>query len=285
MKLATLLLIAACGGSATPDAIGTSAARKAQATAIVDDFDAVIVSKLTKVVPAPFVARIDELHVAVGQLVLAGEPLAVFDTRELRAKIEASKAEEAALRAEATASGAFARQATIDFKSTQRLVKHGYVSEAELAKLRTQQVSELGKTTATLHRADAALATRKILEQQLADATVRAPFDGVVLDVHVKEGEVPTEHAPLFRLVAAGDLLVKFAVPDGKAVAVGDTVELRLDHPARTVHAIVKRLARQEPPINFTVVDAEIADRDLTPDLHVATQGHVRIADARGVNR
>jgi hypothetical protein len=42
----------------------------------------------------------------------------------------------------------------------------------------------------------------------------------------------------------------------------------------------------QEPPINFTVVEADIDDSKLAPgELAVASVGRVRIADARGAKR
>jgi hypothetical protein len=66
-------------------------------------------------------------------------------------------------------------------------------------------------------------------------------------------------------------------------VAPGKRVEIRIEGVARTVWATIERIADEEPPINFAVVEADIDDSKLGPDeIRVTSQGRVRLADASG---
>jgi hypothetical protein len=67
-------------------------------------------------------------------------------------------------------------------------------------------------------------------------------------------------------------------------LALGQRVELAVDGNPRPVWATVTNISgAQEPPINFTVVEADIDDTKLAPgELAVASVGRVRVADTRG---
>ena len=94
---------------------------------------------------------------------------------------------------------------------------------------------------------------------------------------------------PLARVFDTSDLRVKFAVPRDHVndVRPGQRVELTFEGKSRPLWAVISSKAEaQEPPINFTVVEAEIDDTRLTPgELRVAAVARVRIADARGAKR
>ena len=114
---------------------------------------------------------------------------------------------------------------------------------------------------------------------------IAAPLDGVVTNLKAHEGEVASVGTPLARVFDPSDLIIRFAVPrDHRAdIAIGQRVELAVDGDPRRVPAIVTSISgAQEPPINFTVVEADIDDAKLAPgQLTVASVGRVRIADAR----
>ena len=80
------------------------------------------------------------------------------------------------------------------------------------------------------------------------------------------------------------DLMIRFAVPKDQrdTVQPGRRVELRIEGVDRAIWATVERIADEEPPLNFAVVEADIDDTRLAPDeVRVTAQGRVRIADAR----
>ena len=110
-----------------------------------------------------------------------------------------------------------------------------------------------------------------------------SPLDGVVMMVKVNEGEMAQKGQPLARVFDPKDLMMQFAVPKEhrQLVAPGKRVELRIEGVERSLWATVERIADQEPPLNFSVVEADIDDTKLNPDeVRLTAKGRVRIADA-----
>ena len=127
---------------------------------------------------------------------------------------------------------------------------------------------------------------REQTEKDLARTDIVSPLDGVITNIKAHEGEIVQIGTPIARVFDPSDLLIRFAVPkDQRAqVKVGQRVELTVEGNPRPVWATVTNISgAQEPPINFTVVEADIDDSKLAPgELAVAAVGRVRIADARG---
>jgi hypothetical protein len=65
-------------------------------------------------------------------------------------------------------------------------------------------------------------------------------------------------------------------------IAKGQRVELTVDGADGPIWATVNYISDElEPPVNFTIVEADIDDSKLRPDeLRVASKGTVRIAEA-----
>jgi multidrug resistance efflux pump len=134
-----------------------------------------------------------------------------------------------------------------------------------------------------MFRAKSYRAERTRLEGLIARAQATAPIDGVVMMVKVNEGEMAQKGTPLARVFDPKDLIMKFAVPKEHRhlVAPGKRVEVRIEGVERTLWATVERIADQEPPLNFAVVEADIDDSKLNPDeIRLTAKGRVRIADA-----
>jgi multidrug resistance efflux pump len=113
-------------------------------------------------------------------------------------------------------------------------------------------------------------------------------MDGIVTNIKAHVGDVPPIGTPLARVFDPSQLIIRFAVPKEHrtAVALGQRVELLVDG-GRPIGATVTNISgAQEPPINFTVVEADIDDSKIPrTDISVASAGRVRIADARGAKQ
>ena len=94
---------------------------------------------------------------------------------------------------------------------------------------------------------------------------------------------------PLARVFDGSDLIIRFAVPKEHSgeIQLGQRVELAIEGDRRTVWAIVTSISgAQEPPINFTVDEADIDDTKLAPgEITVASVGRVRTGNVRGAER
>lgn len=126
--------------------------------------------------PAPDVVA--EVLVKEGQPVRRGQVLARFRTQALGPAVASAEAQQ--------------RIAAVDHDRMKNLAAAGAVSQREVE-----------NAEAALTAADAALAQTR---QRFEDATVRAPFDGVVAERHVQSGDRVGDGDPMFRVVNTSGL-------------------------------------------------------------------------------
>jgi len=96
-------------------------------------------------------------------------------------------------------------------------------------------------------KAEAAQANVTLDDLRIEKRELRAPRDGIVLDRHVRTGEVVLAGAPVFTLADPGRLYAYVFVPQGKisGIDVGDRASVRADGVARALAAHVENVARR----------------------------------------
>jgi RND family efflux transporter MFP subunit len=230
----------------TPVVRGT-ALEAVYATGTVEPFDRVIVkAKATGAV---------DLKVREGATVKKGDLIATIDSATLRYDLERGRADLWAASQQATSDGpqlaaleaqARSMQAEMntiesDRARTARLVSSGAAPQAELDRLIDRAASLQAQLDANAAqrralridltaRAKGSSAAVDSLAAKLADAEVRAPMDGVVLDRFVEPGEVAQINSPLVKIGTAANLILECAVDEadiGK-VKVGKRVAISL---------------------------------------------------------
>jgi multidrug efflux pump subunit AcrA (membrane-fusion protein) len=292
LRLLPLFVATACGAAdqqpVEPDPTEAVAAAPAPAPAERPEFVGVVTSRRSEVIPASFTGRIVRLSITPGQRVHVGDPIAKLDDTDLKSQIAGYLAEESAARKQAGASGALASAAQHDVLTATRAYGRGAGTRNAILDAQAKRSSNGAQSSADLARGDVAKTKRDIAERQLAHAEITSPLDGVVMMIKAKNGEVAQQGAPLARVFDPKDLLIRFSVPHEyrSQIALNSRVELRIEGVERPVWATVDKLADEEAPLNFTVVEADIDDSKLAPDeVRVASVGRVRIADARGGKR
>ena len=209
--------------------------------------------------------------------------VAHLDATELRAKLAQADAQRQAARAQAARAGAMASNAARKARLEQRLVRVGASSpEAQRSALSeaSAAAADGGVAAGQIREASAQIAE---LEGLIANADVKAPIDGVVSAVKVKEGEVAHKGTAIARVFDPGTLVIRFAVPRQLAagVRVGSAIELQT-RDGRKVRAVVERPTDDhDPAIDVMVFEAAI-DQD-HGDLRVGDSGHIRIAEMGAV--
>lgn len=98
-------------------------------------------------------------------------------------------------------------------------------ADREIARLDERQALAEGDALGVSHarlQIDSLGAQLDEIEHRIEEATVRAPFDGFVLegDLRARIGDAATQGEPLFRLARAGSLRVELAVPEGDVLHV-----------------------------------------------------------------
>ena len=203
-------------------------------------------SPMETMVSFPTGGRLIDMTVDEGDHVIAGQILARVDTTQLSAQYSAiqNQVSAAQRQAEAAALGAQASQAQVgtaqavfdqaqrDYDRIQNLRNENVATESELERAKLQlETSEIGLKAAkdgaeaASAQAEAAKSAAQAAQDQsaqvakiLEDATLKAPFGGLVSDRYVEPGTVVGPGTPIFRVVGEGS-------------AVGDRLEIRFDIP------------------------------------------------------
>lgn len=246
---------------------------RASAERVLDRIEATgqVLARAEASVAAQVGGQVTGLAVEEGSAVDAGQVVVEIDPAKRRLEVEAARA--GAVRAEAD----LARTGR-DRDRIEKLAAQGVTSRARLDEARTQ--FEMANSALAAARAELGLA-----ERALTDASVAAPFAGLVARRHVTVGEFVNPGTLLFDLVALDPVEVEFhlAESDSARAALGQEVQVRVaSYPDEVFHAEVNMVAPTiDPqtrtrrvkallpnpggrllPGNFARVDLGVAERD-----------------------
>lgn len=190
-----------------------------------------------------------------GEAVHAGDTLAVIDARRLEAArvgVVASRAEAGAIHAQRLAEAQDARE---DLASLESAAKSDAISQREVRRARTALVVAEAQLQAAAMRLEALDAELALLDVRLVDSTLRAPFDGVVVERHVEVGEWVKAGDPMLTLVSAGALEVWLDVPErmlGQLAGLGNELTVELGAERVPHRAVAPRVVPRVDPSTRT---------------------------------
>jgi RND family efflux transporter MFP subunit len=196
-----------------------------------------------------------EVYVDVGDVLKKGQPMAQIDPSDFRLNLQNAEA------LYLTAQTAF-ETAEADYRRIETLAKDGSISPSDFEK------ATLGYKAAQnqLAQAQAGLDYAK---SKLADATIRAPYDGQVIARVVSPGSyVDPMTAPiLFGLVDNSRLTATLKVPESRAVMVkvGDAVTLRVPSAGRELKATIRVMTDWADPATHSRVAVAYLDNVKDP--------------------
>ena len=231
--------------AATPAAAAAAGETALQATGeFVPPVRSELVSRVT--------GRVAKVLVDEGARVAAGQPMLELEADYL--KLDVARAE-----AEAARAAAALTEAERDFARKKELVGRESVAPAaydrSLAAFEGARASRL-----------AAQAGLDLARQRLADAVLRAPLDGVVLERRTDVGERLGEGTVAFVVVQTAPLKLRFRVPERSlgTVAAGAAVRATVDpYPGETFEGKVSVVVPALDPASRTfAVEAIFPNRD-----------------------
>lgn len=252
-----LLTAAACrrgapGEDAVPPVVSVRVA-KAEIGTIAQPIELVgtITARHEAAVSAKISGQIAEMPLLKNRSVRAGDVLAQLEARDVAAqRAEAAAAVATAKDAIAPAEAAL-ENARRTYERRQGLFAKGGISKKDLE---TSQLdvsnaegalkTAHGKVTETVHHLGS-------LDAQLSYAAVRAPFDGVVTDQFVYQGDFATSGSKLLTVADVSTLIVKAPVSDEAAARIhsGDVAAVMPDDlPGTTLQAPVSLVGRSADP-------------------------------------
>ena len=232
------VILAACGGSPTPVASSNTIATPV----VVEVVDPNIVIASAKVFPVQVSelgftvsANVKEIAVREGELVQAGQPLVILDTPELEFAVVAAE--------QAYASKSLAAE-------LQKADKVKYV-DPDSGKVSWYDLPREVYLKA-LSRADQSKAAWDSATASLAQSTLLAPYDGMVVDIQVIPGETVQSGQAVLTLVNLDNLQIKttdLSERDIIRVKLGQSVDVYIEALDITVKGKVVRIS----PISETV--------------------------------
>ncbi|WP_340110062.1 HlyD family secretion protein [Pikeienuella sp. HZG-20] len=216
--------------------------------------------------------RIAEIRVSEGQLVQAGDILAVMDTRELAAQVARARADAARAASQVEEVRALIEQrraeralAEEEFARARTLVERGVNSQA----LANEKETRLATAEAALNAAiaqlntaersvEAAAALVAQFEAQVADATLTAPVFGRILYRLAQPGEVLGAGGKVVTLLDLSQVYMEAFLPADQAMrtGIGAEARIRLDSIPYAIPAYVSFVS---PEAQFTPKQVETA--------------------------
>lgn len=246
--------------------------------------------------------RVEAIHYDFGQSVRKGAVIAELDKRELSLQVERSRAAlgqalarigldpgQVEVTPDSTPQIRQARaqmeEARYKYESAAKLIKTGDISQERFIELEKQFHAKEAAYQASRDELRVALANiaamraeLRLAEKRLSDATVLAPFDGVVEKRLVAPGQYLNANTPILTLVKTNPLRLHVEIPESAAaeVRIGTPLVFTTEAaPGAEFRAVVRELNPSlESRSRSLTVEARLTQSDprLRPGVFVAVQ-------------
>lgn len=175
-------------------------------------------------VAAPREGLVKRVFVKVGTAVKAGDPLFQLDDREVQARIRLLQAQVQSLRSQSAVDEALIADLDDQSKRFTRLGRDQVATEDEVKRREYSLATAKARAKATLAATAAAEEAVRQASTDLDILTVRAPRDGYLLQVNLREGESAANKSSSESLMLLGDVdtyQVRAEVDEQDAVLIG----------------------------------------------------------------
>jgi RND family efflux transporter MFP subunit len=156
---------------------------------------------------------INEVAVQVGTVVEKGDVLAVMDAARLEIELASAGAQLAIANAGLEVSQAQASRAEAAFRRARELTANASISGAQFEDRATALAEANGGLAQARAQIAAAANAIDLAQYNLDNATVRAPFDGIVLDVATQVGQFASSGSEVATLLDISSMEIEANVP------------------------------------------------------------------------
>jgi multidrug resistance efflux pump len=160
-------------------------------------------------------------------------------------------------------------------------------TQHEAAKKRVAML-EAGPTRTEIAVVQAAVgeatANRALAQSKLDECLLKAPFAGVITEVHVRPGDLATPKEPLLKMMDPSSLVIRAGLPESCAADIrkGTETVIRLDaYPGKTFSARIERVhPRLERDSRTRIIEVKVIEPiELIPRLFARISVQGRVAD------
>ncbi len=217
------------------------------------------------------------VYVRAGDKVAKGDKLATIDDGPTKDEIKVAKSELRTARADRKRAEATADAAKRSLDRTKGLYDQGGTSQKAVDDAQYEYDSAVAAQEAAAARVSTVKARIDQLKSRLKEATIKAPFAGVVSTRYQDPGVLLQPSAPIVRLISDDGLWTVFAVPSDDAAKVreGLVVTVWLEGTETSVKATVRNVSPElAAGLQAIIVQAELDPADavtatLRPSLNV----------------
>ncbi len=195
--------------------------------------------------------RVTAVYVEIGQRVEVGTPLAQLDSRGVAANAAEARANVASASAQYAA-------AARDCSRYTSLLGKGAITRQEYDRA-------MGTCSANGASASAAAAHAKAASQVVQDATIRAPFAGIVTDKMVHVGDFVRPESAVVALLSGGALRLRLTVPEPEMQAAREGAPVFFETvgvPGRQFRATLRFIGHEVRPQTRDIVVEAIVEND-----------------------
>jgi RND family efflux transporter MFP subunit len=195
-----LLLVAGAGGAwfwsqrlqAAPVKTAAASARESNTVSpgALLNASGYVTARRRATVSSKVTGKVVEIFVEEGKEVRRGQVLARLDDTQIRAELDVTRAQLEAARRGAAEDQARLREAELTQNRLNQLIKEGVVGRAEVDSANATVESLKARIALAQQQVQVAESHVKARETDLADMTVRAPFDGVAISKDAQPGEM-----------------------------------------------------------------------------------------------
>lgn len=241
--------------------------------------------------------RVEKLLINKGEQVKAGQLLIELWNADTKAQIALANSETKSTRALAEESCLRAEQAQRDAQRLQQLKQRGLISEESHDQAVNTARATQAACTATRASVDVSTDKLKVLAAELERTQLKAPFDGIVADIHAELGEVLApvtalgQYSSAVDLIEEGCLYVSTPIDeiDVPAIKPGLTAYVTLDaFPKQRFAGVVRRIAPYvldlEKQARTVEVEVELRDPEVVKRLQPGYSADVEIVLDRREN-
>lgn len=203
--------------------------------------------------------RLLAIHVREGDRVRRGGAIATLDRAQIQRDLEMAQAGLRAAEAEVARRRVELKEA--DNRLARRLSIPESFPREEIQQAELQKQAAQADLDSALARTAEQRARVAQTQGRVARSEVRAPADGTVSRRYLEPGALAGPGQPIVRLISAGDLIVRFAVPPERArsLTAGQRVEVEVEGTALPLPATLEQVSPEvDPPSGMVLLVASL---------------------------
>jgi RND family efflux transporter MFP subunit len=229
-------------------------------------------------VSSKLVGRVDKASIHEGSQVKQGQILFELDASDQRVLVASAQARVAAAKARAATARAQLAEVVQQRDREQKLAASGAIAAATADDLAARAKSLEEQVRATEADVSASQSEVTALSTNLANTTIRAPIDGMVVTKPLLPGDVVSPGTPMARIADFSSIVVETDVPEGRLhlVSKGRPCEIVLDaYPSKRWRGEVVDVS---PQLNRAKATATVKVRFLDRDDTVLPEMAARVS-------